>query len=133
MIKRFFAVTVLLFAVPVSAHDTWVETHTGVVRTGDAVHLDLKLGNHGNDHRDFRLAGKPNLEASKLEVIDPSGSRYDMVSNLSDTGYAPNEGYWTGKFVPTKPGLYMVGAYARPSRPLRAVAIDQERQGLFRR
>lgn len=98
---------VLLAATPALAHDTWVETNTNIVRSGDAVYVDLKLGNHGNDHRDFKLAGKPNVEASTLEILTPDGTSYDVKGDLRDTGYAPNEGYWTAKFVPVAPGLYM--------------------------
>jgi uncharacterized GH25 family protein len=99
---------VLILASPALAHDTWVETNTNVVRTGDAVYVDLKLGNHGNDHRDFKLAGKVELEGSTVEVISADGTRYDLKSDLVDTGYAPKEGYWTAKFVPAKAGLYMI-------------------------
>ena len=61
----------LALAAPVAAmgHDTWVQTNTNLVRTGDAVHIDLMLGNHGNEHRDFKLAGKLALEGATLEVI----------------------------------------------------------------
>lgn len=90
------------------AHDTWVETNTNVVRAGDVVHIDLKLGNHGNDHRDFKLAGKINLDHSTLTVIDPDGTTYDLKDRLIDTGYTPQEGYWTTRFEPVKPGLYIV-------------------------
>ena len=56
------------------AHDLWLQTNTTVVRTGDVVHIDCMLGNHGNDHRDFKLAGKPGIETIKnLEVILPDG------------------------------------------------------------
>lgn len=48
-----------------TAHDTWVETNTSVVRTGDVVHVDLKLGNHGNEHRDFKLASKISLDITR--------------------------------------------------------------------
>lgn len=99
---------VLALASPALAHDTWVETNTNLVRSGDAVYVDLKLGNHGNDHRDFKLAGKVDLEGSSLEVLSPDGGRYDLKSELIDTGYAPKEGYWTAKFVPATPGLYLV-------------------------
>ena len=47
----------LLLATAAGAHDTWVQTNANVVRAGDAVHVQLMLGNHGNDHRDFKLAG----------------------------------------------------------------------------
>jgi len=97
-----------LFAVPALAHDTWVEPNTSVVRCGDAIHLDLKLGNHGNDHRDFKLAGKVDAKDCALQVLAPGGARYDLKDQLSDVGYAPKEGYWTGKFVPAQPGLYVV-------------------------
>lgn len=99
---------VLAFASPAFAHDTWVETNTNLVRTGDAVYVDLKLGNHGNDHRDFLMASKVGLEDSTLKVLSPEGKSYDLKSELIDAGYAPKEGYWTAKFVPAKPGLYLV-------------------------
>jgi uncharacterized GH25 family protein len=90
------------------AHDTWVETNTNLIRTGDALYVDLKLGNHGNNHRDFKLAGKVNLAGATLEVLDPQGNRFDLKSNLIDTGYAPQEGYWSAKFAPAGAGLYTV-------------------------
>ncbi|HTU24126.1 MAG TPA: DUF4198 domain-containing protein [Pirellulales bacterium] len=90
------------------AHDTWVETNTNIVRVGDAVFIDLLLGNHGNDHRDFRLAGKPDLETSTLDVVLPDGRRLDIKPTLSDRGYAPSEGFWSTRFVPAEPGLYTV-------------------------
>lgn len=90
------------------AHDTWVQTNTNLVRDGDVVYIDLMLGNHGNEHRDFKIAGKLGLEGSHLEVIDPDGKHYDLKSDLIDTGYAPKEGFWTTRFEPAKPGLYQV-------------------------
>ncbi|WP_437225790.1 DUF4198 domain-containing protein [Planctomicrobium sp. SH661] len=90
------------------AHDPWVETNAAVVRAGDSVFIDLKLGNHGNDHRDFKLAGKLDLDGSKLQVLLPNGQKFDMLDRLVDIGYAPNEGYWTGKFVGGSAGTYMV-------------------------
>ena len=73
------------------------------------VHIDLMLGNHGNEHRDFKLAGKLSLEGASLEVLGPDGSRYDLKDRLIDTGYTPQEGYWTTRFEPAEPGLYVVG------------------------
>ena len=107
--KRFFsmraAVAIALLAVAALAtagfaHDTWVQTNTNLVRVGDAVHVDLLLGNHGNDHRDFRLAGKVPLDGAALETIDPQGNRFDLKPGLADTGYAPQEGFWTARFAP---------------------------------
>lgn len=90
------------------AHDTWVQPNTNLVRVGDAVHLDLLLGNHGNDHRDFKLAGKAPLEGSTLDVIGPDGKSLDLKSSLTDQGYAPKEGFWTTRFTPAAAGLYTV-------------------------
>jgi uncharacterized GH25 family protein len=91
-----------------SAHDAWVQVNTNLVRGGDVVHVDLLLGNHGNGHRDFKQAGKLPAEGNDLSVIDPDGKRFDVRDRLIDTGYAPQEGYWTTRFEPTKPGLYVV-------------------------
>jgi uncharacterized GH25 family protein len=103
-----WAALALFWAATASAHDTWVQTNTNVVRAGDNIHIDLMLGNHGNDHRDFKLAGKVSLEGSTLVVVAPDGKRYDLKDRLADTGYTPGEGYWAGKFAGKQPGLYTV-------------------------
>jgi uncharacterized GH25 family protein len=92
----------------VGAHDTWVQTNTNVVRVGDSVYVDLMLGNHGNDHRDFKLASKIDPTGCTLEVLAPDGKRYDLKERLADLGYTPKEGYWTAKFTGGQPGLYLV-------------------------
>lgn len=97
-----------LLCAPVAAHDTWVQTNTNVVRVGDVMHIDLMLGNHGNEHRDFKLAAKADPAASTLSVIDPDGKVYDLRDRLVDMGYAPREGYWTARFVAGQPGLHLV-------------------------
>lgn len=99
--------TVGVLAAP--AHDTWVQTNTHIVRTGDAVHVDLMLGNHGNDHRDFKLASKLAPESvGTFEVVAPDGKRYDLKPDLTDLGYAPKEGFYAAKFATNSPGLYVV-------------------------
>lgn len=99
---------VCLSSTSVFAHDTWVQTNTNVIRTGDAVHIDLMLGNHGNDHRDYKLASKTSLEGLRLTVRGPGAGAYDLQSRLVDVGYTPKEGYWTTKFPAVEPGLYVV-------------------------
>lgn len=119
------AVMLSTCAGPACAHDTWVEANTAVVRAGDAVFLDLKLGNHGNDHRDFKLAGKIDLADSSLTVLLPNGAKLDMLDRLQDVGYSPNEGYWTGKFVTTSAGTYVVwhqlDKIVNHGRPIRSI------------
>lgn len=90
------------------AHDTWVETNSNVVRTGDSITIDLKLGNHGNDHRDFKLASKVDAQYCTLSVHAPDGTSYDLKQRLIDTGYTPTEGFWRARFVGTRPGLHLV-------------------------
>ena len=108
MKKLTTAAVVALCASLALAHDTWVQTNTNIVRVGDAIHVDLMLGNHGNDHRDFKLAGKVDPAAITLSVIAPDGKTHDLKPALADLGYAPKEGYWTTKFVADKPGLYTI-------------------------
>lgn len=108
MHRIFCALALMLFATgSASAHDTWVQANTNIVRPGDNIHIDLMLGNHGNGHRDFKQAGKVDLGAGTLTVIDPDGKSYDIKDKLIDTGYAPTDGFWTTKFVGAKPGLYL--------------------------
>ncbi|MFO0799153.1 MAG: DUF4198 domain-containing protein [Gemmataceae bacterium] len=95
-------------AVAALAHDTWVQTNTHIVRTGDAVHVDLMLGNHGNDHRDFKIAGKlAAASVGSFVVYGPDGKHFDLRPDLVDLGYAPKEGFHTAKFSPTVPGVYV--------------------------
>ncbi|HEX4143334.1 MAG TPA: DUF4198 domain-containing protein [Pirellulales bacterium] len=98
----------LLIGGTAAAHDTWVQTNANIIRVGDAAYVDLLLGNHGNDHRDFKLAGKADLEASTLEIVLPNGRRLDVKPGLADQGYAPSEGFWSTRFVAAEPGLYTV-------------------------
>jgi uncharacterized GH25 family protein len=104
-----FAPLLLFCAARCPAHDAWLQTNTNVVRSGDVVHVDLLLGNHGNDHRDFKLAGKADVAGSTVEIVAPTGARFDLKDRLVDTGYAPQEGFWTTRFVPAGPGLYIAG------------------------
>jgi uncharacterized GH25 family protein len=109
-VNRLFLIAIAALAVAglATAHDTWVQTNTNLVRTGDAVHIDLMLGNHGNNHRDFKLAGKLSPDLIKtFEVVAPDGKKYDLKPDMIDQGYAPKEGYYTSKFAAAKPGLYI--------------------------
>jgi len=107
--KTLILLAALAIAAPRAfAHDTWVETNTSVYRVGDVTHVDLKLGNHGNDHRDFKLASKLDPATTKFEVVAPDGKRFDLNSDLIDTGMAPKEGYWTSTFTGSKAGIYCV-------------------------
>jgi hypothetical protein len=91
------------------------------------VNLNLCLGNHGNAHRNCKLAGKVELAGCTLSVMAPDGMSYDVLNRLTDTGYAPKEGFWRCKFAATKPGLYLAShtrdKLVNHGRPLRSVII----------
>ena len=105
-LRFLFVATVMALAFPANAHDTWVEVNSTEVRLGQVVHVDLKLGNHGNNHRDFKLASKISLAPCTLAVVAPDGQSHDLKPKVVDTGFAPKEGYWTARFVPTSMGLH---------------------------
>lgn len=92
-----------------AAHDTWVQASAPLVRPGDLVHVDLALGNHGNDHRDFRYAGKlRSLEGATLLVLAADGTTTDLVPGLVDLGHASTDGFWSARHLPTTEGLHRV-------------------------
>jgi len=104
-------------AAPVRAHDTWVQAAPRLVRPDDVVHVDLFLGNHGNGHRDFKIAGKVgSLDGVRIDVIGPDGRTTDLVPGMVDLGYAPKEGFWSGRFVPAGAGLHCVSHFRQGVR-----------------
>jgi uncharacterized GH25 family protein len=106
-----------LIPLPARAHDTWLQASPTLVRPDDVVHVDLFLGNHGNDHRDFKIAGKVgSLDGVQLEVIGPDGRKTDLVPEMVDLGYAPKEGFWSGRFVPAAEGLYCASHFRQGIR-----------------
>jgi len=108
LLTHFTVLISVLGATPTNGHDTWVEVNSPEVRQGSLVHVDLKLGNHGNDHRDFKLHSLIALDHASLSVVEPCGCKTDLVPNLRPTAYEPKQGYWTGRFHPKKPGLHTV-------------------------
>ncbi len=106
--------TLLLAAAATAAraHDTWLQVAPRLVRPDDVVHVDLFLGNHGNEHRDFKVAGKlGSLEGVTVGVIGPDGRTTDIVPDMVDVGYAPKEGFWSARFVPAATGLHCAAHY----------------------
>jgi len=100
-----------------AAHDTWLEAAPRLVRPDDVVHVGLFLGNHGNEHRDFKIAGKVgSLDEVRVEVIAPDGRKTDLASSMVDVGYAPKEGFWSGRFVPAAEGLHCVAHFRQGIR-----------------
>ncbi|MEX2672138.1 MAG: DUF4198 domain-containing protein, partial [Phycisphaeraceae bacterium] len=104
----FAALLMLLLTSPAFAHDTWVEPHTNLVRVGEVLYVDLMLGNHGNHHRDFKLAGKVDPQHITLERIGPDGQSTDLKPRLCDLGTESNPGHWRAQVQLQTAGLHMV-------------------------
>lgn len=104
------SILTLVFVPAASAHDLWIEASARAVRVGAWLSLSVMLGNHGNEHRDFKLAGKVAAADRRLFVVGPDGRRQDLSPSLFDVGMTPDEGYWTTRFHPTTPGLYIAGS-----------------------
>ncbi len=74
---RTFIQCLLLFSISVlflspsaaGAHDGWIEVAPAIVEKGQPVAVALMQGNHSNEHRSYRLAGKWDLEFTKVTVI----------------------------------------------------------------
>ena len=105
-----FAITVCIGCLcnSVGAHDTWVQTNSLLARPDDVVHVDLMLGNHGNNHRDFKLASKITIDKCTLIVKTPSGTLIDLKPRVVDCGSAAKEGFWSAKFDSQESGIYEV-------------------------
>jgi uncharacterized GH25 family protein len=101
-------------AAPVLAHDGWIEV-PAIVEKGQPVTIALMLGNHANEHRSYRLAGKWNPKYLKLMVIEPSGKVNDITASLVDlgeddekTGPKGPKGFHIAPFTPTAEGVHIV-------------------------
>jgi hypothetical protein len=117
--RLLFALSVLILMIPPTSHghDLWSQTNTSIVRTGEVVHVDLCLGNHGNHHRDFLLAGRVSLDWITADLIKTDGTRVDLRERMTATASAEKEGCWTCPVVAETPGVHCV-----------AIALDRVMQ-----
>ncbi len=96
------------------AHDGWVEV-PAIVERGQPVTISLMLGNHSNEHKSYRLAGKWNPKFTKLMVIEPSGKVNDITASLVDLGEDPEKtgpkgpkGFHIAAFTPKEDGVHII-------------------------
>jgi uncharacterized GH25 family protein len=111
----------LLAAGSALAHDGWIEVAPSLVEKGQPVTVALMHGNHSNEHRSYRLAGKWDLEFTKVSVIAPSGkttalNMIDLGEDPEKTGPKGPKGFHVGQFVADEDGVYTV--VARQERTL---------------
>ncbi len=115
-------VPVVLLATSARAHDGWLEAHPFIVERGQPLSLFLMFGNHSNDHKSYRLAGKWQPEYSTVTVTGPSGPPIDLTDQITDLGDAIDvgpkgpKGFHLAAFVPAQEGVYV--AFAKQTRDL---------------
>ena len=105
---------IFFIAAATYAHDGWIEV-PAIVEKGQPVTIALMLGNHTNEHRSYRLAGKWDPKFTKLILIDPSGKTDDLTGSLIDlgedeekTGPKGPKGFHIATFTPKVEGVYTV-------------------------
>ena len=103
------------------SHDGWIEVSPGIVEKGQLVTISLLHGNHSNEHKSYRLAGKWRPEFVKLMVMDPTGRVTDLTSSIVDlgedeekTGPKGPKGFHIAQFAAKEQGLHV--ALARQER-----------------
>ena len=118
-----FLVALLSFASRAGAHDGWIELAPSIVEKGQLATIALIQGNHSNEHKSYRLAGKWNPQYTRLLVIDPKRKETDLTSRLIDMGEDEEKigpkgpkGFHIASFVAEKDGIYRV--LARQERVL---------------
>ncbi len=81
-------VIALLFFHPSAAlsHDGWVEITPTIVEKGQVATIALIQGNHSNEHRSYRIAGKWDQKYTTLAVVDPNGKQNALTDRLIDLG-----------------------------------------------
>ena len=79
-----------------------------MIRAGDAVRIDLMLGNYGNHHRNYKLVSKIGVDGVVLKVRSSESKSNDIQERFADAGYAAKADFWTAKFAATTTGLYVV-------------------------
>src|ERR1041384_1932277 len=115
-----FFITIML-AGAARAHDGWIEVAPAIVEKGQAVTIALMQGNHSNEHRSYRLAGKWDAEFTKVSVVAPSGKTtpvniVDFGEDPEKTGPKGPKGFHIAQFIADEEGVYTV--LARQERDL---------------
>src|SRR6476660_8207534 len=118
-----FAVFIVLRIPLAQAHDGWVEITPTIVEHGQPIAIALIQGNHSNEHKSYRIAGKWDAKYVSLTVIEPSGRSMALTQRLFDMGEDDEKvgpkgpkGFHLAPFTPTVAGIFQV--YARQQRAL---------------
>ena len=105
------------------SHDGWIEITPTIVEKGQAATIALIQGNHSNEHKSYRIAGKWDRKYTTLFVVDPQGRKSALTDRLIDFGEDDEKvgpkgpkGFYLASFVPSEEGLYQ--GVARQTRTL---------------
>src|SRR4051794_29835822 len=111
----------LFFARTAMSHDGWIEISPTIVEKGQVTSIALMHGNHSNEHRSYRIAGKWDRKYTDLIVFDPAGKQQVLTDRLIDlgedeekTGPKGPKGFFLASFVASSEGLFQ--ALARQVR-----------------
>jgi uncharacterized GH25 family protein len=114
---------VCLYPLSIFAHDGWVEISPTILEKNQPATIALIQGNHSNEHKSYRIAGKWDQKYTTLVVVDPKGKTNALTDRLIDFGedaeaIGPKgpKGFFLASFVPKDEGLYQ--AVARQARTL---------------
>ena len=114
-----------LFFHPLSAlsHDGWLEISPTIVEKGQAATVTLIQGNHSNEHKSYRIAGKWDGKNTTLAVVNPGGKQIALTDRIIDLGEDEEKvgpkgpkGFYLASYIPNDEGLYQ--AVARQVRSL---------------
>jgi uncharacterized GH25 family protein len=116
--------TLSFFQAPFAfSHDGWVEISPTIVEKNQAATIALFQGNHSNEHKSYRIAGKWDSKYTTLVIVDPTGKQNTLTDRLIDLGedaetIGPKgpKGFHLASFVPKVEGLFQ--AMARQVRTL---------------
>jgi uncharacterized GH25 family protein len=95
------------------AHDGWLEISPAIVEKNQPVTIALIQGNHSNEHKSYRIAGKWDSKYTTLVIVDPKGKQNVLTDRLIDLGedaetVGPKgpKGFHLASFVPRDDGLH---------------------------
>ena len=111
------------------AHDGWVEVTPTIIEKGQLASIVLVQGNHSNEHKSYRIAGKWDGKNTALAVVDPKGKQTELTDRIIDLGEDEEKvgpkgpkGFYLASYVPKDEGLHQ--AVARQSRSLQIHAAS---------
>ena len=91
------------------AHDGWVEITPTIVEKGQPTTIALIQGNHSNEHKSYRIAGKWDGKNTTLAVVNPAGKLSTLTDRVIDLGEDEE------KVGPKGPKGFLPG-FVRPER-----------------